>query len=238
MLDYYHTAHRVSFKHPPCGAGSMHLLCSTLLCRKAALHPNYIRQAIIGTKANLTISPCIKSSQSHRCKHVKQDAQRSSWGSISMLNSFPWQPPGLWWNAMHGLVEPSSLSARPLFRWLAADLMGLAAVEKKQWGLVAYALVRTKSSEHHRTSWAWYSHRALESAIKTVIQLVPVQFIGSYFLRSAPGLLYYYDCLAHPPSTKKWALFTFWQHCASIYFLFSHVSAHSVLVVKLWSHSR
>lgn len=49
---------------------------------------------------------------------------------------------------MNGLVEPSSLPVSPPLRWLAADLMGLAAVEEKQRGLVAYALVRTKSSEH------------------------------------------------------------------------------------------
>lgn len=49
---------------------------------------------------------------------------------------------------MNGLVEPSSLPVNPPLRWLAADLMGLAAVEEKQRGLVAYALARTKSSEH------------------------------------------------------------------------------------------
>lgn len=50
--------------------------------------------------------------------------------------------------AVHGSVEPSFLPVSPLLRWLAADLMGLAAVEEKQWWLVAHALVRTKSSEH------------------------------------------------------------------------------------------
>lgn len=33
---------------------------------------------------------------------------------------------------MHGLVKPSSLAVSPQLRWLAADLMGLAAVEEKQ----------------------------------------------------------------------------------------------------------
>lgn len=39
--------------------------------------------------------------------------------------------------------------------------MGLAAVEEKHWGLVAYALGRTKSSEHTtRTTTAWAKHTA------------------------------------------------------------------------------
>jgi len=33
---------------------------------------------------------------------------------------------------VHGLVEPFSLPAHPPLWWLAADLMGLAAVEEKQ----------------------------------------------------------------------------------------------------------
>lgn len=50
---------------------------------------------------------------------------------------------------MHDLyIPPPSHPINPPLRWLAADLMGLAAVEEKQRGSVAYALVRTKSSEH------------------------------------------------------------------------------------------
>lgn len=63
---------------------------------------------------------------------------------------------------MNGVVEDplaTSLPSSPLpspLPWLAADLMGLAAVEEKQRGLVAYAVVRTKSRTHtHTHTVAW-----------------------------------------------------------------------------------
>lgn len=79
--------------------------------------------------------------------------------------TFLWCSPWGCGGTVHGLVEPSSLPVSPPLRWLAADLMGLAAVEEKQWGLVAYALVRTKSSEHTtRATTAWAERSAATGA--------------------------------------------------------------------------
>lgn len=95
----------------------------------------------------------------------KQDANTLFTIICVHVEHFSGAAPGVMSGAVHGLVESSSLPVSPPLRWLAADLMGLAAVEEKQWGLVAYALVRTKSSEH--TTWAttdWAEHSAATGA--------------------------------------------------------------------------
>lgn len=70
----------------------------------------------------------------HYCKKIRHMSAIQTLSSIicAHVEHFSGAAPGVTSGAVHGLVESSSLPVSPPLRWLAVDLMGLAAVEEKQ----------------------------------------------------------------------------------------------------------
>lgn len=74
-----------------------------------------------------------KSSSLVRAEQTNQEAGTALVPMMCVhIEHFSWCSPWGYGGTVNGLVEPSSLPVSTPLWWLAADLMGLAAVEEKQ----------------------------------------------------------------------------------------------------------